>query len=122
MVCRRLLSNLVNRHFGIRSRSPPLDIMLELYRALQNTGMQWRTLGPYQIRARYITPRMTEIIFEMQLYTVETNSYLVDFCNKTPPFEQYFRGSEETSELVYLSTFGFFDCCAKMIRELAVSA
>ena len=26
-------------HFGIRSRSPPLDIMLELYRALQNVGI-----------------------------------------------------------------------------------
>ena len=26
-------------HFGIRSRSPPLEVMLEIYRALKNLGM-----------------------------------------------------------------------------------
>ncbi|PWZ01735.1 Pkinase-domain-containing protein [Testicularia cyperi] len=29
-------------HFGIRSRSPPMEIMLELYRTLQVLGMEWR--------------------------------------------------------------------------------
>lgn len=29
-------------HFGIRSRSPPMEIMLELYRTLQALGMEWR--------------------------------------------------------------------------------
>lgn len=29
-------------HFGIRSRSPPMEIMLELYRTLQSLGMEWR--------------------------------------------------------------------------------
>lgn len=111
-----------SRHFGIRSRSPPLDIMLELYRALENTGMRWKTLNAYHIQARYFTPRKAEIIFDMQLYTVDTNSYLVDFRNKTPPFEQYFRGSEDSSELVFLSSMGFFDVCCKMVKELAVSS
>ncbi|TFK99504.1 kinase-like domain-containing protein [Pterulicium gracile] len=35
-------------HFGIRSRSPPMEIMLEIYRALEALGMEWkekRTLG-----------------------------------------------------------------------------
>ncbi|KAJ1570591.1 hypothetical protein NDA11_001580 [Ustilago hordei] len=29
-------------HFGIRSRSPPMEIMLELYRTLQSLGIVWR--------------------------------------------------------------------------------
>jgi hypothetical protein len=108
-------------HYGIRSKSPPLDIMLELYRALQNTGMQFKTIDAYHIRARYITPRKAEIVFEMQLFTVEANSYLVDFRNMTQPYEQHNTG-EESSELVYLSTMGFHEVCCKLIRELAVSA
>jgi hypothetical protein len=61
-------------------------------------------------RARYITPRKVEIFFEMQLFTVESNSYLVDFRNMTPPFEQYEEGSD-SFELVYLSSMGFHDVC-----------
>ncbi|ODQ54903.1 Pkinase-domain-containing protein [Saitoella complicata NRRL Y-17804] len=29
-------------HFGIRSRSPPLEVMHEIYRALKNLGAEWR--------------------------------------------------------------------------------
>jgi carbon catabolite-derepressing protein kinase len=29
-------------HFGIRSRSPPMEVMLEIYRVLKNMGMEWR--------------------------------------------------------------------------------
>jgi carbon catabolite-derepressing protein kinase len=29
-------------HFGIRSRSPPMEVMLEIYRVLKTLGMEWR--------------------------------------------------------------------------------
>lgn len=29
-------------HFGIRSRSPPMEVMLEIYRTLQTLGFEWR--------------------------------------------------------------------------------
>ena len=29
-------------HFGIRSRSPPMEVMLEIYKTLNTLGMQWR--------------------------------------------------------------------------------
>lgn len=29
-------------HFGIRSRSPPMEVMLEIYKTLQLLGMEWR--------------------------------------------------------------------------------
>ncbi|KAH7914572.1 kinase-like domain-containing protein [Hygrophoropsis aurantiaca] len=48
-------------HFGIRSRSPPMEVMLEIYRTLKALGMEWkekRNLGglggikPYSVRQR----------------------------------------------------------------------
>jgi carbon catabolite-derepressing protein kinase len=29
-------------HFGIRSRSPPLEVMLEIYKTLQSLGFEWK--------------------------------------------------------------------------------
>lgn len=29
-------------HFGIRSRSPPMEVMLEIYRTLRSLGMEWK--------------------------------------------------------------------------------
>jgi len=29
-------------HFGIRSRSPPMEVMLEIYRTLKALGVEWR--------------------------------------------------------------------------------
>ncbi|KAJ3389705.1 Protein kinase [Lobulomyces angularis] len=111
-------------HFGIRSRSPPLDIMLELYRALQNIGMQWKTIDAYHVKCKYKTIKNTEVFFDMQLFRVESNNYLVDFRNTTPPYEQHLKGQKEDTpiELVNLSAFAFFDACSKMITELAISA
>ncbi|KAH9830424.1 snf 1 [Rhodofomes roseus] len=30
-------------HFGIRSRSPPMEVMLEIYRTLKTLGMEWKS-------------------------------------------------------------------------------
>lgn len=32
-------------HFGIRSRSPPMEVMLEIYRTLRALGMEWKEKG-----------------------------------------------------------------------------
>jgi carbon catabolite-derepressing protein kinase len=29
-------------HFGIRSRSPPMEVMHEIYKTLQTLGMEWK--------------------------------------------------------------------------------
>ena len=42
-------------HYGIRSRSHPYDIMLEIYRAVQNIGMRFKSMDPYRIRCIYTT-------------------------------------------------------------------
>lgn len=35
-------SSKVRWHFGIRSRSPPMEVMHEIYKTLQQLGMQWK--------------------------------------------------------------------------------
>jgi len=45
-------------HFGIRSRSPPMEVMLEIYRTLKTLGMEWKEkknlggLGGIRVRQR----------------------------------------------------------------------
>lgn len=45
-------------HFGIRSRSPPMEVMLEIYRTLKTLGMEWKEkrhlggLGGLSVKSR----------------------------------------------------------------------
>ncbi|KAJ2231964.1 Protein kinase [Coemansia sp. RSA 485] len=70
-------------HFGIRSRSPPADVMAEVYRALQQLDMKWKHFNPYHLRARYIPPGATveeAVKIDLQLYKLDSrDNYLVDF-------------------------------------------
>ncbi|KAJ3332491.1 protein kinase, AMP-activated, alpha 2 catalytic subunit [Blyttiomyces sp. JEL0837] len=137
-------------HFGIRSRSPPFDIMLEIYRALKNCGMQWKPIDAFHIRCRHVTAAGQVVKVDIQLYKVETNNYLVDFKNATPLKAHQGHhvttntGSNNSSSdstqqtdstppathnqppdqvaVVNLSAFAFFDACSKLITELAISA
>ncbi|KAK0522852.1 Protein kinase [Tilletia horrida] len=89
-------------HFGIRSRSPPMEIMLELYRTLQRLGMEWRvkpvasrpgrSQGPeghddqtkgeelFFLETRW-TVNSVQVRMDLQLYKVDSSNYLVDFRN-----------------------------------------
>ncbi|KAI8813438.1 kinase-like domain-containing protein [Cladochytrium replicatum] len=114
-------------HFGIRSRSPPLDIMLEIYRALNNCGMTWKTIDPYHIRARYRTAQNCVVKLDVQLYRVEANNYLVDFKHAPangdplPPQLSAAASSNGDADEPFSSPFGFFEACSKLITELAIS-
>ncbi|ORX94238.1 Pkinase-domain-containing protein [Basidiobolus meristosporus CBS 931.73] len=149
-------------HFGIRSRSPPLEVMFEIYQALKKLGMQWKTLDPFNVRCQYLYPDGHMVKIDLQLYKIDSNStshnYLVDFKNvlnkssdhtaqkgsssmHQPSGKQEVNNgtSDEanhpdsdfvldqvdlpykpSSEPIY-SSFPFFDVCAKLITELAVS-
>ncbi|EJU00526.1 Pkinase-domain-containing protein [Dacryopinax primogenitus] len=89
-------------HFGIRSRSPPGEVMLEIYGTLQALGMQWKSRREYSddkdakdkskekrkerdvdlyfVETRW---RMKDVVVRMdlQLYQVDQSNYLVDFRN-----------------------------------------
>ncbi|KAF7732742.1 Protein kinase [Apophysomyces ossiformis] len=67
-------------HFGIRSKCPAWEVMLEIYRSLQHVGMEWRTLDTYHLRCRYKYNDIGLVVkFDLQLYKLDNNSYLVDF-------------------------------------------
>ncbi|KAJ8097747.1 kinase-like domain-containing protein [Lipomyces tetrasporus] len=82
-------------HFGIRSRSYPLDVMGEIYRALKGLGAEWAKPteeDPWTIlvRWKYIPRDYSDgeplqgeqgklMKMQIQLYQLEQNNYLVDF-------------------------------------------
>lgn len=92
-------------HFGIRSRSHPMEIMLVLYRTMEALGMEWCPKTPLPPIARgldqmttderqQVLDALNEDIFyaqtqchlyhhkvrlDLQLYKADANSYLVDF-------------------------------------------
>ena len=94
-------------HFGIRSRSNPMEIMLVLYRTMESLGMEWcpktplpsvsRGLHNMSVEERnQVLDALNEDIFyaqtqcilygrkvrmDLQLYRVDDQSYLVDFRN-----------------------------------------
>jgi carbon catabolite-derepressing protein kinase len=103
-------------HFGIRSRSPPMEVMLEIYRTLAVLGMEWKekkNLGglggikgkqggkiernaaadgdePVDLKAAsniyFVETRArvrdVVILMNLQLYTVDSINYLVDFHHR----------------------------------------
>lgn len=81
-------------HFGIRSRSSPVEVMLEIYRALREMGAEWidrepapgeDPVDPFMITARWAkmsTENAREgimVYLDVQLYQLEPNNFLVDF-------------------------------------------
>ncbi|KAJ1870313.1 Protein kinase [Coemansia sp. RSA 990] len=74
-------------HFGIRSRSPPADVMAEVYRALRQLEMTWKHFTPYHLRAKYTGKGPNqEVKIDLQLFKLDSrDNYLVDFKAVIPP-------------------------------------
>lgn len=135
-------------HFGIRSKCPAWEVMLELYRSLQNVGMEWKTIDAYHLRCRYKYPTVGLVVkFDLQLYKLENNSYLVDFKNagtqRSPGEETHdpFKALEDNIEKKFAdekedpspylarwrvdddvehvqSVYPFLDVCSKLITDI----
>ncbi|KAJ9101974.1 hypothetical protein QFC20_005123 [Naganishia adeliensis] len=100
----------VRWHFGIRSRSPPMEVMHEIYKTLQQLGIQWkrkpefvdehgRPVAQTSMRDKRAKDKQNEINqglyfvetrckiddvvvrMDLQLYRVDQDNYLVDFRN-----------------------------------------
>ncbi|GMM29578.1 AMP-activated serine/threonine-protein kinase catalytic subunit [Martiniozyma asiatica (nom. inval.)] len=103
-------------HFGIRSRSYPLDVMGEIYRALQNLGAEWQRpseeeLWTIKVRWNY---RGANMKMQIQLFQLEVNNYLVDFKFDGWEKEIGTDGSFGVYPFLHLST--------RLIMELAVNS
>ncbi|KAG7901005.1 hypothetical protein KL907_004449 [Ogataea polymorpha] len=124
-------------HFGIRSRSYPLDVMGEIYRALKNLGAEWvrpseEELWTIKVRWRYTVSDSEQdadlMKMQIQLFQLEPNNYLVDFKfdgweSKSPaksgPAEQELQDSDEISSF---SAYPFLHLATRLIMELAVNS
>ncbi|RKP06473.1 KA1 domain/Ssp2 C-terminal domain-containing protein [Thamnocephalis sphaerospora] len=119
-------------HFGIRSQGRPLEVMDEVYRALANIGMDWKTLDPFRVRARYLGPDGQAVKVDLQLYSIDQHLYLLDFCQANEPTRAPCRptcapradelASPDSEPFVGRSPFPFFDACSRLITELALAS
>ncbi|XP_037071802.1 5'-AMP-activated protein kinase catalytic subunit alpha-2-like isoform X1 [Pollicipes pollicipes] len=67
-------------HLGIRSQSRPLDIMHEVYRAMQSLDYTWKTINNFSVRVKHLNPVTGRYVkMALQLYQVDGRSYLLDF-------------------------------------------
>ena len=133
-------------HFGIRSRSYPLDVMGEIYSALRNLGAEWakpteEELWTIRVRWRYdpsgsndnstLSPKPSESANKsdmmkmiIQLYQLEPNNYLVDFkfdgwgssTNDEP------LTAKDLEDLSSFSAYPFLHLATRLIMELAVNS
>ncbi|KAI9306879.1 kinase-like domain-containing protein [Cunninghamella echinulata] len=86
-------------HFGIRSKCPAWEVMLEIYRSLKNVGMEWRSIDTYHLRCRYIYQELDMVVkFDLQLYKLENNSYLVDFKNVNTVSNKKKKGQQQQNQ------------------------
>ncbi|GMF03968.1 unnamed protein product [[Candida] boidinii] len=137
-------------HFGIRSRSYPLDVMGEIYRALKNLGAEWirpseEELWTIKVRWKYapnvqnnqngenstnnddssvvvVAPDLMKM--QIQLFQLEPNNYLVDF-----KFDGWENSSNSQSnsnrdedEISSFSAYPFLHLATRLIMELAVNS
>lgn len=127
-------------HFGIRSRSYPLDVMGEIYRALKNLGAEWskpteEELWTIRVRWRYGPSEVDETVkagecvppdlmkMRIQLFQLEPNNYLVDF-----KFDGWENSSgeqparQDVDEMSSFSAYPFLHLATRLIMELAVNS
>lgn len=127
-------------HFGIRSRSYPLDVMGEIYRALKNLGAEWskpteEELWTIRVRWKYgptivddtvsagdcVPPDLMKM--RIQLFQLEPNNYLVDFKFdgwESSSGEQPAR--QDVDEMSSFSAYPFLHLATRLIMELAVNS
>lgn len=131
-------------HFGIRSRSYPLDVMGEIYIALKNLGAEWAKpseddLWTIRVRWKYDAvdpvqanesnpkiPTLMKIV--IQLFQIETNNYLADFkfdgWEYEDPEYQRSHGASSVSddEISTFSAYPFLHMTTRLIMELAINS
>lgn len=122
-------------HFGIRSRSYPLDVMGEIYLALKHLGAEWtrpseENLWTIRVRWKYNyknqnqdnIPDLMKMV--IQLFQIKTNNYLVDF--KFDGWEsstgKKFTSSSTEDEMSTFSAYPFLHLTTRLIMELAVNS
>jgi len=86
-------------YFGIRSGSPPTEVMRQLVRGAERLGLEWKSTDPFRLRLRRIVPHDSDFIVvkaDVQLFRVDGRTYLLDF-KYVPPSQTIYNLSRTTS-------------------------
>jgi len=86
---------------GVVSSLPPNSIMQELFRALKQTGFEWKMTGPFALRCRNPIGKGKFVKIALQVYKVKEKRYLLDI-----------------KKLEDGETFPYFDVCHMFLNEL----
>lgn len=124
-------------HFGIRSRSYPLDVMGEIYRALKNLGAEWakpteEELWTIRVRWKYAPDSVQDnsgncqpsdmMKMQIQLFQLEPNNYLVDFKFDGWENSNDTNFKQDMDEMSSFSAYPFLHLATRLIMELAVNS
>ncbi|XP_066581707.1 5'-AMP-activated protein kinase catalytic subunit alpha-2 [Prorops nasuta] len=108
-------------HLGIRSQSNPHDIMNEVYRAMKALNFEWKIINTYSVRVRQkneLADRYSKM--SLQLYQVDTKSYLLDFKSLSNEEDELARDPTlPPPQATGHHTMEFFEMCAALITQLA---
>ncbi|WRT65192.1 uncharacterized protein IL334_002135 [Kwoniella shivajii] len=90
-------------HFGIRSRSPPMEVMLEIYKTLNVLGMQWRKKEAIELPEIGGAPPggyTEEVEVALDQYT-ETNNGTRPIMGKKPPTKKEMQAQDKQAQNLY---------------------
>jgi len=107
-------------HFGIRSKSSPFEVMLELYKALDSLDAEWKSTkdDPFYVVCRKLENKVV-VFMEVQLYLQNESSFLVDF--KCAGYSKDETALVPDKELL-AAPFPFLNVATALITELAVGS
>jgi len=85
-------------HLGIRSQSKPHDIMHEVFRAMTSLSFEWKIINPFHVRVRRKNPVSGNFTkMSLQLYQVDSKSYLLDFKSLSPHIDDVIKDTTLSS-------------------------
>lgn len=91
-------------HFGIRSRSPPMEVMLEIYKTLGALNMQWRRkdgIGMPDIGLAPPGGYPEEVDAAIEQWTAEHGGVAPRFGQRAPPKKEL-SANEKAAQNLYL--------------------
>jgi carbon catabolite-derepressing protein kinase len=94
-------------HFGIRSRSPPMEVMLEIYKTLGALGMEWRRKDGIALPEIGLPPPgdyPEEVDAAIEQWTAEHGGVAPQFGKRAPPKKEQSAQEKAAQGLYHVET------------------
>lgn len=94
-------------HFGIRSRSPPMEVMLEIYKTLASLGMEWRRKDGIALPEIGLAPAggyPEDVDAAIEQWTAEHGGVAPRFGQRAPPKKELSAQEKAAQGLYHVET------------------